>query len=76
LDKKQSVRGIALHEDRRLLFKRQHIPALADGGKEGVGIEIRCSLRGFDVRQQESSPEILDFASVDYLGRRSVVAGQ
>jgi hypothetical protein len=31
LDKKDSIRGIALSEDRTFLFQRHHFSALADG---------------------------------------------
>jgi len=47
--KKQSVRRLALREDRILPLKRQHVPTLPNGCKKGVGIEIEFFLRGRDL---------------------------
>jgi hypothetical protein len=41
---KDCVSRIPLREDGLLLFKRHNLPALADGGKECMGIEIASLL--------------------------------
>src|SRR5437588_6427725 len=54
LDKKQSVRRIALSEYRVLLCKRHHIPTLPNGRKKGAGIEIKSFVFGRGLLSQKA----------------------
>jgi hypothetical protein len=52
LDKKRSIRSIALSEDRAFLSKRHHFSAFANGRQKGAGIEIGFSYAGDFVRHK------------------------